>query len=373
MKKTIVFLFALVLAFSLALSAFAFPVSEEGDARDNTYGIAKGYVRTKEAYRDDEGSSHSYTWTYNKQGKMVKEVETSKSGDSVDRYITKWTYDKKGNLKKQVITGGDSVITDTYTYSKKGRLTKEAHTIAYEDNSVHRSDRTYTYNKAGKVEKETAYYDDCEDITTYTYNKAGKLTQEVRTQSYEDHTRAQTTTTYTYDKNGNETKMIIVKHDRSGGVDKESYVSVYNDKNLCVKVIQKYLYTNGNHTERSSDVMTYTYDNNGNVIKEVYKTTYEDGSRRTVVFSSTFDDDNRLVKYVTTEKSSDYPHKTIKAFSYNKKGKLVKEATVTKDDNGVEKSIETYTYDKAGNLVEYVCSGSSGESVTTYAYKRTGE
>ena len=196
--------------------------------------------------------------------------------------------------------------------------------------------------------------------------------KEVRIQSYEDNTLAQTTTNYSYDKNGNETKMVIVENDRFGGVDKRSYVSAYNDKNLCVKVIQKYLYTIDDRTERSSDVITYTYDKNGNVIKDVCKTTYEDGSKRILVLFSAFDDNNRLIKHETTEKSSDYPHKTTKVFTYDKKGKLVKEATVTKDDNGVKKSTETYTYDKDDNLTEYVCSGSSGKSVKIFFCQRMG-
>ena len=57
MKKAIAVLLALVLMFGAALPAFAFPMTEEGE--DETFGIAKGYVRTKEVQKNSDGSSIS--------------------------------------------------------------------------------------------------------------------------------------------------------------------------------------------------------------------------------------------------------------------------------------------------------------------------
>ncbi len=373
MKKTIALLLTLTLVFSLALPAFAFPASEGGDARDQTFGIARGYVRTKEAYRDQEGSTHTYVWTYNKQGKRTKETETAKSGDFVSRYVTKWVYDKQGNLKKQITYSTDSVTTDVFTYNSKGLLKKQARSIVYEDNSVFASTRTYSYNKAGKVLEERSWYDDCEETASYSYNKAGDPVKEVRIQAYEDNTRTVTTTTHTYDESGNEIKMRMVEKDRYGAVEKRSYVTAYDGKGRCVKTTQTCSYANNGRVETDRDVTTYAYDKNGNVTKEVFKSVSGSGYRRTVTFVNTYDKKGRLIKEVTAEQSPDYTGKTAKVYTYDKKGQLVKETTVAKSGGAAEKTTETYAYDKAGNLTGYTCSGSSGISVTAYTYQKVGK
>lgn len=377
MKKLIAILLALLLMCSVALPVFAFPSTDEGDGRDETYGIAKGYVRTKESQKSTEGYSNVITRTYNKQGKLTKEVQKSKSDDYSGTSITKNTYDKKGNLTKSVYYENDYVITDTFAYNSKGNVTKETRKIAYEDNSTWTLIRTYTYNKAGKVTKELAYYDDCEDIKTCTYDKKGNLTKEVRTQSYEDNTQTKNTITYAYDKNGNETKMSIVDKDRYGSVEKHSYVCVYNEKNLCVKMTEKWSFEdNEGNIEKSSAVSTYTYDKAGNLTKEVFKSTYGDGSKRTLTFVNTYDETGNKVKAVTTEKSDGYNAKTTATYTYTA-GLLTKEATVTKDGDGTFKVTETYAYDKAGNLTKYVCAykyadGTANKEVTVYTYQKIG-
>ena len=80
MKKLLAILLALLLMLSVALPAFAFPSSEEGDGRDETFGIAKGYVRTKEHRKEGE-DAYLCVRTYNKQGKLTKETQTTKGSD----------------------------------------------------------------------------------------------------------------------------------------------------------------------------------------------------------------------------------------------------------------------------------------------------
>ncbi len=365
-------LLAVLLLFSCAAAAFAFPASEEGDARDETFGIAKGYVRTKEVYRSPEGNTHSIVWAYNNRGQLVKEVETSKGDGYSGSVTTTWAYDKKGNLVKEVIYENDCIITTTYVNNAKGKVTTEIRNTVYEDNSVYQTTRTYAYNKAGKLTKALAYYDDCEEVTTCTYSKSGLLTKEVRTQSYEDNTQSRYTTTYAYDKNGNETKKSMVDKDRYGSVEKRSYVSVYDEKNRCVKMTETYSFVNGDYTAANRDVTTYAYDKHGNVTKEVFKSTQDDGSRRSVVFVNTYDADGNRIKQTVTEKSADYNAKTTTAYTFDKKGRLLKEVTVSKGTDGTDRMTEAYAYDKAGNLTKYVFSGSYGKSVTTYAYQKIG-
>lgn len=88
-------------------SCFLFHRKENGSSsflRSFFYFIFKEAPSNETTQTHLETNTGGYaTWTYNKQGKMVKEVETSKSGDSVDRYITKWTYDKKGKTARRIV------------------------------------------------------------------------------------------------------------------------------------------------------------------------------------------------------------------------------------------------------------------------------
>ena len=114
-KRILAILLAVALAFSLALPAFAFPASDEGDGRDKTYGIAKGYVRTKESTKDSDGNAHVTATVYNKQGKPVKVTQTNKGDDysytSTEKYVCAYRYDD----------GSASKETTTYTYQKIGK------------------------------------------------------------------------------------------------------------------------------------------------------------------------------------------------------------------------------------------------------------
>ena len=374
MKKLLAILLALLLMLSVALPALAFPSSEEGDGRDETFGIAKGYVRTKEHRKEGE-DAYLCVRTYNKQGKLTKETQTTKVSDYSYTTTSKYVYDKKGNLTKETLYESDYTIVTTRTYNSKGKVTKEVSKTTFEDNSTFSSTRTYTYNKAGNVTKELAYYDDCEDLTTYTYNKAGNITKQVQTKKYEDNSQDKTTQTWTYDKNRNETKWTMIDKDRYGSTEKRARASVYNQKNLCVKVTETWSYTNNKgSTDKSKDVTTYTYDKKGRVTKETFKQTFGDGSVRTLIFANAYDEKGNLIQKVITEKTDDYSIKSTTTYTYNNK-RLVKEVTVNKDEDGTFKTTETYTYDKAGNLTKYVCSyryadGSGSKETTTYAYQK---
>ena len=90
MKKLLSLLLAVLLVFTAALPAFAAPNGE-----DDEFGVAKGYVRTKEAWKSSSGETTTITRTLNKQGKTIKEVETFKSESSSSRRVITFAFDKK--------------------------------------------------------------------------------------------------------------------------------------------------------------------------------------------------------------------------------------------------------------------------------------
>ncbi len=239
LKSTVALLLALVLLVCAALPAFAFSYGDEGD-EFASFGIAKGYVRTKADRKDSEGGTHVAAWTYNEQGKLLKKTDTSKGPEGTYKMTVKNTYDKKGNAVKSVekttnLDGSVYTTTTVYTYDKQNRLTKQVDDFGFSVRT-----RTYAFDKAGKLTKET-------DVTVD-----------------ENNTRTSETTTHTYDEAGHEIKLAVVSKSSLTGSGKRTLTSVYNSKGQLVK----YTEVNTFYGQTDREVTTYTYDNKGNKTKE---------------------------------------------------------------------------------------------------------
>ncbi len=130
-------------------------------------------------YGEPNGPSLIYTYSYNENGDMTQETVTDAFNGKVygdDSYSYEYdaqgrisvcyhgstridyVYDANGRLSKQIETyNGLSTGECTYTYNKKGQLTKKTHDLATG------YDYTYTYDKQGRIATETnmcgtAYY-----------------------------------------------------------------------------------------------------------------------------------------------------------------------------------------------------------------------
>ena len=101
MKKTIAFLLTVILLLSLAVPAFG--AWTDPDAED--FGIAKGYVRTKEVEIDENGETSVASYIYNKQGNLI-EYHTVSSAYP-DAHLS-CSYDKKGQLISVVAHGEEA-------------------------------------------------------------------------------------------------------------------------------------------------------------------------------------------------------------------------------------------------------------------------
>ncbi len=371
MKKLIAILLSLLLMCSVALPAFAIIYGDEDDPYTD-YGIAKGYVRTKEVSKS-EGSTHTIARTFNKQGKVTKETDTWKSEGYTDKTIRKYTYDKKGRLTKEVDYLSDSISTTTYAYNKAGNVTQETRVFTYEDGSSSTTKSTYAYDQKGNKIKEVTYLNDHIVTTTSIYDKKGRLTKETVVYAYENTESFTTVTTYTYDKAGNEIKRVT-KSDNVDGVTKSTVTCVYDEKGRLIKYTEAYSYSQ----ETSKEVITYTYDKNGNKIKEVDKQSFGDGGKATRTVTSTYDEKGNLIKEVYTDKTLWGSSKNTISYVYDGNGRLKKETRVYKDGNGTEKTVQSLTYDKAGNLIKVVFTvqpagdAPASKEVTTYTYQKIG-
>ncbi len=170
------------------------------------------------------------TYSYDRAGRMLSAV----NGLSVTNY----TYDSRGLRTSTKNYYDGNLITQTdYAYNLAGLATSLVNKNAEGDVL---SSFSYTYQFDGNVASET---DHNGIVTNYTYDLLGRLIGE---------TSAGSSKYYTYDAAGNRTKVIV------DGVSQVLYT--YNDKGQLVTETK----TNG----ETSEVISYTYDANGNLISK---------------------------------------------------------------------------------------------------------
>ncbi len=330
MKKLISLCLALVLAcscFSLVGNAFwggAMPAFEPG-----TYDATKlttKYVAVKNVYKGTDGTSTTSTNSYDKNGNLTKSVY--KSGEYTA--TTTYTYDADGNITKRAFENtGDYSEIETFTYSS-GKLKKQTYEMN-EGEGVSKGTTTYSYNKKGLLTK-SAYATSDDSFTytySYSYNDAGYVSKIV----YKSPGATSKTTTYTYDKKNRLTKSVTVS-DEESTTTKYSYDSKGNITKIVCESSNDY----------SAYTTTRTYDKNGNVLTDKTVT----GTGEPYVTKSTYDSKGRKTKEVYSS-SDGYEYTwTIK---YDSNGNVVKETNTTADGTAVS----TYTYKKLSK--EFVTNG----------------
>lgn len=265
------------------------------------------YIVDGELYQRDQ-------YTYYGSG-VLKQVQSQDNfGLDVKRYdengnIVEWIdslnderrhtyrYDEKGNLLEHLVYAWDRVITtETFVYDEAGRRIEEMVDSEIEMSYHFRS----YYDENGRVIKTEDLGEGDSVIVTglYTYNEAGQLT------GWREETASGQAYSYcdkTYDENGN-----LLEESGRNYVDWAGEDEYYRH--------------------------TYVYDNNGNVVEEMYE---RNGniSEHTV---STYDDQGRLIEK--------------------------RELNIGRD---------TYAYDEAGNLIEWVYYDNDGDLFRkeTYTYE----
>ena len=253
LKSAVALLLALVLLVCAATPAFAISYGEEGD-EFASFGIAKGYVRTKADRKDSAGGTHVAVWTYDAQGRLLKKTDTKKGPEGTDKKTVKNTYDKKGNLTKEVFNDNGTVFATTHTYDKKGNAIKSVQKTTNPDGTVYTSTTVCTYDQKNRLIKQVDDFGFSVRTRTYAFDKAGKPTKETDGTVSEDNTRTSETTTHTYDKAGREIKLAIVSKSSLTGSSKRTLTGVYNSKGQLVK--QTEVNTRDGQTDREVSVYT---------------------------------------------------------------------------------------------------------------------
>ena len=294
-------------------------------------GNSFGYVNaTKNAY-------------FNAKKQLTKSEYLSSSNPERANSSEQFTYDDKGRLIRREQTRGLDKRNDgieVWVYNQKGQLT-EFNTNSDGD-SIFESTVTYQYNSNGNIEQiverdpnDTSYFSNA--TNTYTYNDQNQL-EEIKTDEYND-----------------------------GSIDRIKYVT-FNANNYVAKSALYYIKVddiNNNAVEELYETSEYSYDDQGNVLKDIL--TYERGGERSTTYS--YNSQKNITRKITVNGSSVIDVEV----SYNKAG-LANDSMAKY--RGFRANVQDVTekaeYNNAGYLVKTLVDVSQNGKINqeiTYSYE----
>jgi len=266
--------------------------------------------------------TEKYKYTYDADGKLIKEVET----------ITRGEFGEGGIVSEHTY---ENIYTYEYTYDTNGNLIKE---IAYDDEG-NADIVEYSYSVDGELIKKEEQGGKTEE---YTYDSAKNLVKKTiqylnGTESYE----------YTYDAEGNVTKQIWNEVMSADG-------SVY--------------------TQSQEYIFEYTFDSNERLIKKVEtifgSSLVTPGVGIIITYEYTYDTNGNLIKECSTRGSQ----RDTTEYTYDTKGNLTKKIILMEDTYREEVDIETYeyTYDSNGNLLKETATTTDSTQGFPYTIEYSG-
>ena len=323
----------------------------------DTFGVTRGWVRTKET----KNGSTKLVRSYDSKGNLLKEADSS-------GLVTSYAYDKNGNVIKMSAKSKDGymVIDDlatdaksrviTYAYDAAGKLKKEVRRTVYLDGYITKETVAYAYDNGGRLKKEVLHTADSygythKKVTAYAYSKTGDLTKKVFVRYDTDNRKVQTDVTVyarTYDTTGMLRKLVRTVTSSDYGQVRRIEKSVWafdGNGNLTKAVVENEFRMK----------YTFAYDNAGRLIKAI-EADLDDGRSETTTFA--YDRNGNLAKSVCvkTDKIGSRESTTL-TYAYNSGGTLKKvNEKVTESDGGnddEEQICYTFSYDKNGNLQKY--------------------
>ncbi len=247
-----------------------------------------------------------------------------------------------------------------------------------EQSGEYNSTNLTVYDEDGRILSTSSDSNDYHESTVNTYDDLGRITKMVYRTSYSYDGETSTggyTTTYTYNKWG-----LLEEQVETGAADDiTTWTYTYDDRGNTVKEVYSY---NGGTTVytyefNEAGLMTaastvgdgfanrteYAYDANGNRTKVLGSIV--DGEP-TYVTEMSYDAAGNMVKSVYTSDGGDYV--STSTFEYDAEGRNIHSVYEAPYGN----SEYTTVYDEGGNVLRSEYKGESYSSVTTYEYDASG-
>ncbi|WP_025651376.1 MULTISPECIES: hypothetical protein [unclassified Psychrobacter] len=280
---------------------------------------------------------------FNAKNQLVEQEYLSSSNPDRANSSKQFTYDDKDRLIRREQTRGLDKRNDgveVWVYNQKGQLT-EFNTNSDGD-SVFESTVIYQYNSDGNIEQiverdpsDTSYFSNA--TNTYTYNDQNQL-EKIETDEYND-----------------------------GSIDRIKNIT-FNANNYVAKSALYYIKVDditNSEVKELYETSEYSYDNQGNVLKDVL--TYERGGERSTTYS--YNSQKNITKKITV----DGPSVIDVEVSYNKDG-LANDSMAKYRGfmANVQDVAEKAEYNNAGYLVKTLVDVSQNGRINqeiTYSYK----
>lgn len=280
---------------------------------------------------------------FNSKNQLVEQEYLSSSNPDRANTSTQFTYDNEDRLIRREQTRGLDKRNDgieVWVYNQKGQLT-EFNTNSDGD-SIFESTVTYQYNSNGNIEQiverdpsDTSYFSNA--TNTYTYNDQNQL-EKIKTDEYND-----------------------------GSIDRIKYIT-FNANDYVAKSALYYIKVddlNNNAVEELYETSEYSYDNQGNVLKDIL--TYERGGERSTTYS--YNSQKNITRKITVDGSSVIDVEV----SYNKAGLANDSMTKYRGFRAnVQDVTEKAEYNNAGYLVKTLVDVSQNGKINreiTYSYE----
>lgn len=280
---------------------------------------------------------------FNAKNQLVEQEYLSSSNPDRANSSKQFTYDDKDRLIRREQTRGLDKRNDgveVWVYNQKGQLT-EFNTNSDGD-SVFESTVTYQYNSDGNIEQiverdpsDTGYFSNA--TNTYTYNDQNQL-EKIETDEYND-----------------------------GSIDRIKNIS-FNANNYVVKSALYYTKVDNitnSEVKELYETSEYSYDNQGNVLKNVL--TYERGGERSTTYS--YNSQKNITKKITV----DGPSVIDMEVSYNSAGLATSSTAKYRGFTAnVQDVTEKAEYNNAGYLIKTLVDVSQNDKINQeiiYSYK----
>lgn len=243
--------------------------------------------------------------------------------------VTTRTYDEKGNLLTEDYksNSGDVGYGDSYTYDEKGNVLTHK---TYDKHSQMSSETTNTYNESGQLISQLFTNRDGDFYTRksdFTYNEDGLLIKKV--ESYPNDPDNEVFFLYSYDENGN----LI----------KEEWITVYKG------------------TQTPHSWKAWTYDAKGNKLTET--------DNRGFKTQWTYDDRGNVLSETPCDNVGNYMLGTT--YTYNEKNQLLTKSFFKENPSFLQEGF-LYEYDDNGNeIARYRCYDTLDKAHAVAIFKRT--